>query len=83
MKSIKIYDQEDIVEIVDKKIAKIKALIKEASFNEKVLTEKQACEFLQITKPTMIKMRKEKKINYFKVGNELRYKMSDLLKIGK
>ena len=80
MKSIEmqILDKEDVREIFKEEIAKIKA-----SFNEKVLTEKQACAFLQITKPTMIKMRKEKKIDYFKVGNELRYKMSDLLKIGK
>ena len=81
MKYIKIpiYCYEYIEEIIDKKIAKIK----ESSFNEKVLTEKQACEFLQATKPTLLKMRKEKKIKYFKVGNEIRYKMSDLQKIGK
>ena len=83
MKDIEILDKEDVREILKEEIAKIKALIKEESFNEKVLTEKQACEFLQATKPTLLKMRKEKKIKYFKVGNEIRYKMSDLQKIGK
>jgi len=83
MKDIEILDKEDVREILKEEIAKIKALIKEESFNEKVLTEKQACAFLQATKPTLLKMRKEKKIKYFKVGNEIRYKMSDLQKIGK
>ena len=50
---------------------------------EKILTEKQACAFLQVTKPTLLKMRKEGRVKYFKVGNEMRYKQSDLSKTDK
>jgi len=69
---------EDMEDFFNKKIADIKEKL-----DEKILTEKQACAFLQVTKPTLLKMRKKGKVKYFKAGNEIRYKKSNLLKIGK
>ena len=69
---------EDMEDFFNKKIADLKK-----SLDEKILTEKQACAFLQVTKPTLLKMRKNGRVKYFKAGNEIRYKKSNLLKIGK
>ncbi len=69
---------EDMEDFFNKKIADIKEKL-----DEKILTEKQACKFLQVTKPTLLKMRKKGRVKYFKVGNEIRYKQSDLSKTDK
>lgn len=76
--NIDVLTKKDMEDFFNKKIADLKK-----SLDEKILTEKQACKFLQVTKPTLLKMRKEGRVKYFKVGNEIRYKQSDLSKTDK
>ena len=56
---------------------------KEQSWNDDILTEDEACKFLKICRPTLGKLRKEKKVKYMKVGKGFRYRRSYLLQIGK
>ena len=67
-----------IKEEVAKAMAKAEKIVPE---EESVYTENEACNFLKITRPTILKLRKEGKLNYFKVGKGIRYKQSDLLNI--
>ena len=53
------------------------------NWNDDILTEDEACEFLKISRPTLHKLRKEGKVKYMKVGKGFRYLRSDLLNIGK
>ena len=53
------------------------------NWNDDILTEDEACEFLKITRPTLWNRRKEGKVKYMKVGKGFRYLRSDLLNIGK
>lgn len=76
--NIDVLTREDVIEIIKQETAHLKKNV-----DEKILTEKQACAFLQVTKPTLLKMRKKGRVKYFKAGNEIRYKKSNLLKIGK
>ena len=76
--NIDVLTREDVIEIVKQETAHLKENV-----DEKILTEKQACKFLQVTKPTLLKMRKEGRVKYFKVGNEIRYKQSNLSKTDK
>lgn len=76
--NIDVLTKKDMEDFFNKKIADLKK-----SLDEKILTEKQACKFLQVTKPTLLKMRKKGRVKYFKVGNEIRYKQSDLSKTDK
>ena len=46
-----------------------------------VLTTKQACEYLQITRLTLYKLIKEKKIKCNKLGKDYRFLKSDLDKL--
>ena len=46
-----------------------------------VLTTKQACEYLQITRLTLYKLIKEKKIKCNKLGKDYRFIKSDLDKL--
>lgn len=46
-----------------------------------VLTTKQACEYLQITRLTVYKLIKEKKIKCNKLGKDYRFLKSDLDKL--
>ena len=75
--NIDVLTREDVIEIIKQETAHLK------NVDEKILTEKQACAFLQVTKPTLLKMRKKGRVKYFKVGNEIRYKQSDLSKTDK
>ena len=76
--NIDVLTREDVIEIIKQETAHLKKNV-----DEKILTEKQACAFLQVTKPTLLKMRKKGRVKYFKAGNEIRYKKSNLLNIGK
>ena len=67
-----------IKEEVAEAVAKAEKIVPE---EEIVYTENEACNFLKITRPTILKLRKEGKLNYFKVGKGIRYKQSDLLNI--
>ena len=53
------------------------------NWNDDILTEDEACEFLKITRPTLYKLRKEGKVKYTNAGKGFRYLRSDLLNIGK
>ena len=48
------------------------------SKDSQVLTTKQACEYLQITKLTLYKLIKEKKVRCNKLGKNYRFLKSDL-----
>ena len=67
-----------IKEVVAEEINKIE---KTVQVEEIIYTENEACEFLKTTRPTMLKLRKNEKVKYFKVGREIRYRRSDLLNI--
>ena len=49
--------------------------------DRQVLTTKQACEYLQITKLTLYKLIKEKKVRCNKLGKNYRFLKSDLEKL--
>ena len=51
------------------------------SKDRQVLTTKQACEYLQITKLTLYKLIKEKKVRCNKLGKNYRFLKSDLDKL--
>lgn len=48
--------------------------------NEEILTEAQLCERLNLTRTTISRYRKENKIPYLKVGNNIRYEYNKVLK---
>tara|TARA_R100000808_G_C2153033_1_gene162845 strand:+ start:3372 stop:3614 length:243 start_codon:yes stop_codon:yes gene_type:complete len=74
-------------------IEKLKHLIREVLAEEKtnekkevpkeahLYTENEACKFLKISRPTMLKLRKMGKIKYKKLNGIIRYRKSDLLNI--
>ena len=49
--------------------------------DREVFTTKQACEYLQITRLTLYKLIKEKKIKCNKLGKDYRFMKSDLDKL--
>jgi len=49
--------------------------------NREVYTTQQACEYLQITKLTLYKLIKEKKVKCNKLGKNYRFLKSDLDKL--
>lgn len=51
------------------------------SNDRQVLTTQQACEYLQITKLTLYKLIKEKKVRCNKLGKNYRFLKSDLDKL--
>ena len=52
------------------------------NWNNDILTEDEACEFLKITRPTLYKLRKEGKVKYTNAGKCFRYVRRNLLNIG-
>ena len=75
-------DIEQLKALIDERIKK-NNIDKEKSWNDDILTEDEACEFLKITRPTLYKLRKEGKVKYMKAGKGFRYLRSYLLNIGK
>jgi len=49
--------------------------------DREVLTTKQACEYLQLTRLTLYKLIKEKKVTCNKLGKDYRFLKSDLDKL--
>lgn len=47
---------------------------------EKLLTTAEACEFLRVSKPTLHRWKREDIIPHVRLGNNIRYKLSDLTK---
>tara|TARA_R100000655_G_scaffold107648_1_gene158367 strand:+ start:3587 stop:3826 length:240 start_codon:yes stop_codon:yes gene_type:complete len=77
-------DIEKLKHLIREEIAKDRAREEKiAPELESLYTENEACEFLKISRPTMLKLRKGGKVNYFTTGNGIRYKKSDLLNIAK
>ena len=71
-----------IKQLVKEEVAKaMENVVKTVPEETKLYTEKEACKFLNISKPTILKLRKEGKLDYFKAGKGIRYKQSDLLNI--
>ena len=48
--------------------------------NDEILSENQLCERLNISRTTISRYRKENKIPYLKVGNNIRYEYNKVLK---
>jgi len=74
-------DIEQLTKLIKEIMAKEKPQ-QTIKIEEEICTENQACKLLNTTRPTMLKLRKNGKVKYFKVGKGIRYKKSDLFKIG-
>ena len=71
-----------VIKLIKEEVAEAVAKAEKIVLEEEIVyTENEACNFLKITRPTILKLRKEGKLNYFKVGKGIRYKQSDLLNI--
>ena len=71
-----------VIKLIKEEVAEAVAKAEKIVPEEEILyTENEACNFLKITRPTILKLRKDGKLNYFKVGKGIRYKQSDLLNI--
>jgi excisionase family DNA binding protein len=60
----------------------IAASVNDASkpcYNDSPINTKELCEFLGITEPTIIKMRRKKKIPFFQIGSCIRYSKNEVL----
>ncbi|MDD2646151.1 MAG: helix-turn-helix domain-containing protein [Bacteroides sp.] len=47
---------------------------------EKLLTTAEACEYLRVSKPTLHRWKRENIIPHVRLGGNIRYKLSDLIK---
>jgi excisionase family DNA binding protein len=47
---------------------------------EKLLTTAEACEYLRVSKPTLHRWKREGLIAHVRIGNNIRYKLTDLVK---
>lgn len=47
---------------------------------EKLLTTNEACEFLRVSKPTLHRWKRENLVPHVRIGNNIRYKLTDLIK---
>lgn len=56
--------------------------IKESN-DEELYTTEEACKILKCSKPTLHRWKKEGIVNHIRIGNNIRYKKSDLLKLAK
>ena len=74
-------DKQKLEALIEKKVEEKVITLKEM-WESEVMTENEACEFLKLSRPTLLKLRKEGKIEYKRYGKEIRYKRSDLLNIG-
>ncbi len=56
------------------------ALYPAAGINERPITQKELCEYLDVTAQTIIRWRKKKKIPFFTIGTAVRFNLSDVKK---
>ena len=71
-----------VKQLIKEEVAKAMEKVEKTVAEEEIVyTENEACNFLKITRPTILKLRKEGKVKYFTVGSRIRYKQSDLLNI--
>jgi len=66
----------EFAEIIAHKVAK--KIIVGVNFSQNPLSEKEVCERLQKTRPTLIAWRKKGKIRYHRIGREIMYFPSEL-----
>jgi excisionase family DNA binding protein len=74
------FDLEELEAIIDKKVQEKYNSLKE-SWETEFMTGKEVCAFLNISRPTLLNLRKLGKVKYKLFGREIRYKRSDLLNI--
>ena len=84
-----LYSMENLVEILKREIQRqveIKLseykLVKESNKQEigKIITESELCKRLNISRQTISKYRKENKIPYLKIGDNIRYELEKVVK---
>lgn len=56
--------------------------IKESN-DEELYTTEEACKILKCSKPTLHRWKKEGIVPHIRIGNNIRYKKSDLMKLAK
>ena len=56
---------------------------KELIFQEEIFKTSEAAEFLKISKPTLYKLINSNSIPFIKIGDQKRFRKSDLLNLGK
>ena len=56
---------------------------KELTFQEEIFKTSEAAEFLKISKPTLYKLINGNSIPLIKIGDQKRFRKSDLLNLGK
>lgn len=75
--------EEMIKKIVEKEVARQLAHLHHEEpqpTEEKLLTTAEACEYLRVSKPTLHRWKRESLIAHVRIGNNIRYKLSDLIK---
>jgi excisionase family DNA binding protein len=77
-------DLEKVVEIILSKVQSFQ-LQKTSKESEKedLISQKEACEFLNISMPTIILWRKEKELPHYNFNGRFFYSQSELLQYGK
>jgi hypothetical protein len=78
-------DLEKVVEIVLSKVQNFQLLqsSKEQPQKENLLSQKEACDFLDISLPTIISWRKEKNLPHYDFNGRFFYSKKELLDYGK
>lgn len=69
--------------MVEKEVARQIANLKPEEpqqVEDKLLTTAEACEYLRISKPTIHRWKQQGIIRHVRIGNNIRYKLSDLTK---
>ena len=56
---------------------------KELTFQEEIFKTSEAAEFLKISRPTLYKLINSNSIPFIKIGDQKRFRKSDLLNLGK
>ena len=56
---------------------------KELTFQEEIFKTSEAADFLKISKPTLYKLINSNSIPFIKIGDQKRFRKSDLLNLGK
>lgn len=75
--------EELIKKIVEKEVQKQLANLhyeEPQPAEEKLLTTAEACEFLRVSKPTLHRWKREDIIPHVRLGGNIRYKLTDLIK---
>ena len=84
MDNILIISKNDLRELLSEMIpAQTKAPEIKESNDEVLYTTEEACKILKCSKPTLHRWKKEGIVPHIRIGNNIRYKKSDLLKLAK